>query len=75
MKRSDLFLMQFLGVVAVVVVVVVVVVVLLLSGQEDMIGYEPGDPLKFQVLDYDEKGWAKFPKGHHGEPWGLPKPC
>ena len=20
-----------------------------------MIGYEPGDPLKFQVLDYDEK--------------------
>ena len=21
-----------------------------------MIGYEPGDALKFQVLDYDEKG-------------------
>ena len=26
--------------------------------QEDVIGYEPGDPLKFQVLDYDEKGCA-----------------
>jgi len=23
-----------------------------------VIGYEPGDPLKFQVLDYDEKGCA-----------------
>lgn len=23
--------------------------------EEDVIGYEPGDPLKFQVLDYDEK--------------------
>jgi len=23
--------------------------------EEDMIGYEPGDPLKFQVLDYDER--------------------
>ena len=26
--------------------------------EEDMIGYEPGDGLKFQVLDYDEKGGA-----------------
>ena len=27
-----------------------------------MIGYEPGDPLKFQVLDYDEKGGQRSPK-------------
>ena len=24
--------------------------------KEEMIGYEPGDALKLQVLDYDEKG-------------------
>ena len=45
---------------------VVVVVVVLISGQEDMIGYEPGDPLKFQVLDYDEKGGQRSTEAPDG---------
>ena len=40
-----------------------------------MIGYEPGDPLKFQVLDYDEKGLQRSTEAPDGETLGpLPKP-